>query len=137
MEIQACMESLEEVREPRRWQKGFRIPNFPNEKILLRKCGVANDLLYSSRNMIAAEEPMSQFNDMFKLLMSLYRDYGAMISEQKKMENGDWFNLADEEVFAFKRKINLWLENADEDQRSCTISERIHSKGSLNPTKLC
>ena len=130
------MESLEEVREPRRWQKGFRILNFPNEKILLRKCGVANDLLYSSRNMIAAEEPMSQFNDMFKLLMSLYREYGAMISEQKKMENGDWFNLADEEVFAFKRKINLWLENADEDQRSCTISERIHSKGSLNPTKL-
>ena len=39
--------------------------------------------------MIAAEEPMSQFNDMFKLLMSLYREYGAMISEQKKMENDD------------------------------------------------
>ena len=73
-------------------QKRFRISNFPNEKISLRKqllTPVAKDLLYSSRNMIAAEEPMSQFNDMFKLLMSLHREYGAMMSEQKKMENDD------------------------------------------------
>ena len=40
------------------------------------------------------------------------------------MENGDWFDLVDEEVFAFKRKINLWLKNVTEDQISCVISKK-------------
>ena len=71
-----------------------------------------------------------QLNEMFKLLMSQHREYGAMLSEEEQMENNDWFDLVDEEVFAFKRKINLWLKNVEEDQRSCARSERSHSKGS-------
>ena len=97
---------------------------------LLRKCGMIEDLLYSSRNIIAVEEEMSQLNDMFKLLMSLHRKYGAMLSEEEQMENYDWFYLVDEEVFAFKREINLCLKNVEEDQRSCARSERSNSKGS-------
>ena len=77
---------------------------------------MVEDLLYSSRNMIVAEEELSKLNDIFKLLMSLHREYGAMLSEEEQMENGDWFDLVDEEVFAFKRKINLWLKNVTEDQ---------------------
>ena len=81
---------------------------------------------------------MSQLNDMFELLMSLHRKYGAMLSVEEQMENGDWFDFVDEEVFTFKRKINLWLKNAEEDERSRAKSERSHSKGSckkvLNPT---
>ena len=45
------------------------------------------------------------------------------------MENDDWIDLVDEEVFAFNRKINFWLKNFQEDQ-SCARSERSHSKGS-------
>ena len=71
-----------------------------------------------------------QLNEMFKLLMSQHREYGAMLSEEEQMENNDWFDLVDEEVFAFKRKINFWLKNVEEDQRSCARSERSHSKGS-------
>ena len=74
---------------------------------------------------------MSQLNDMFKLLMSLHREYGAMLSEEEQMENEDWFDLVDEEFFAFKRKIKLWLKNVEEDQRSCPRSERAHSKNHL------
>ena len=85
---------------------------------LLRKCGVVEDLLYSSRNMIAVEEEMSQLNDMFKLLISLHREYGVMLSEKEQKENDDSFDLVDEEVFTFKRKINLWLKKIEEDQRS-------------------
>ena len=85
---------------------------------LLRKCGVVEDLLYSSRNMIAVEEEMSQLNDMFKLLISLHREYGVMLSEKEQKENDDSFDLVDEEVFTFKRKINLWLKKIKEDQRS-------------------
>ena len=95
---------------------------------LLRKCGVVEDLLYSSRNMTAIEE-MSQLNDMFKLLMSLHREHVAMLSEEEQMKNDDWFDLVDEEVFAFNRKVNLWLKNFKEDQKSCARSES-HSKGS-------
>ena len=51
-----------------------------------------------------------------------------MLNEEEQMENGDWFDLVDEEIFAFKRKINFWLKNVD--QRSCARSERSHSKGS-------
>ena len=96
---------------------------------LLRKCGVVEDLLYSSRNMIAIKE-MSQLNDLFKLLMSLHREYGAILSKEKQMENDDSFDLTDEEVFAFKRKINLWLKKFKEDQRLCARSEGSHSKES-------
>ena len=97
---------------------------------LLRNCGMVEDLLYSSRNMIAIKEEMSQLNDLFKLLISLHREYGAMLSEEKQMDNDYWFDLVDEKIFAFKRKINLCLKNVMEHQRSCARSERSHSKGS-------
>ena len=81
-------------------------------------------------NMIPVEEEMLQLNNMFKLLISLLREYSVTLSEKQQMENDDWFDLSDEEVFAFKKKINLWLKNVEEDQRSCARSERSHSKGS-------
>ena len=37
---------------------------------LLRKCGMAEGLLYSSRSMITIEEEMLQLNDMLKLLIT-------------------------------------------------------------------
>ena len=81
--------------------------------------------------MIAVEEEMLQFNVMFKLLMSLHRECGAMLCEEEQMENDDWFDFVDEEAFAFKRKINLWLKKVKEDQRLCARSEGSHSKGSF------
>ena len=95
---------------------------------VLRKCCMVEDLLYS--NMIAIEEEMSQHNDMFKVLMSLHREYGVMLSKEEQIENDDWFDHGDEELFAFKRKINLWLKNIKEDQRPYARSERSHSKES-------
>ena len=74
---------------------------------------------------------MSKLNDIFKLLMSLHREYSAMLSEEEQMENDDWFDFVEEEVFAFKRKINLWLKNVEEDQKLCARSERSHSKRSF------
>ena len=73
---------------------------------------------------------MSKLN-MYKLLMSLHREYGVMLREEEEMENNDWFDFFDEEVFTFKRKINLWLKNVEEDQRLCARSERSHSKRSF------
>ena len=42
-----------------------------------------------------------------------------MLSEEEQTENDDWFHLFDEEVFVFKRKVNLWLKNVEQKQRSC------------------
>ena len=95
---------------------------------LLRKCEVVEDFFYSSRNVIAVEEEMSQFNDIFRLLMSPHTEYGVMLSQEEQLKNGDWFDLVYEEIFAFKRTINVWLINAEEDQRSCAKFGRIHSK---------
>ena len=63
--------------------------------------------------------------------MSLHRENGVMLREEEEMENNDWFDFFDEEVFTFKRKINLWLKNVEEDQRLCARSERSHSKRSF------
>ena len=90
----------------------------------MRKCDVVVDLLYSGRNIFAVEDEMLQLNDMFKLLMSLHSEYDALLSEEEHVENDDWFDLVYEEVFAFKRKINLWLKNFEKDQRSCARSEK-------------
>ena len=54
--------------------------------------------------MIVAEEELSKLNDIFKLLMSLHREYGAMLSEEEQMENGDWFDLVDEEYLLSREK---------------------------------
>ena len=53
-----------------------------------------------------------------------------MLSEKAQMETDDWFDLVDEEVFAFKRKVNLWLKKVKEDPRSCAKTEGSYSKGS-------
>ena len=62
--------------------------------------------------------------------MSLHKEYGAMLSEEEQVENDNWFDLVDEEVFAFQRKINFWLKKFKKDQRSYARSEESHSKGS-------
>ena len=91
---------------------------------------MVEDLLSSGRNMITVKEEISQPNDMFKLFIPLHREHGAMLSEEEQMENDNWFDLVDEEVFAFKRKTNLWVKkNLEEDQRSCVKSERSHFRG--------
>ena len=103
---------------------------------LLRRYSMVEDFLCSSRNIITVKEKMLQLNDMFRLLMSLLRNslnaqvilLSAMLSEEEQMENDDWFHLFDEEVFVFKRKVNLWLKNVEQKQRSCISSERSHSK---------
>ena len=40
-------------------------------------------------------------NEMFKLIMSLHKEYGAMLSEEEQVKNDNWFDLVDEEVFTF------------------------------------
>ena len=55
-----------------------------------------------------------------------------MLSEEQQIENDDLLDLVDKEAFVFKRKINLWLKTVEEDQKSCTSSERSHSKKSSN-----
>ena len=85
--------------------------------------------------MIPVEEEMLQLNNMFKLLISLLREYSVTLSEKQQMENDDWFDLSDEEVFAFKKKINLGLRKTkDHVQDQKEVILRDHRKKVSNPT---
>ena len=63
------------------------------DKMYSRSLSVVQDLIYSCRKMIAVEEEMLQLNGIFKLLMTLHREYGVMLSEEQQMENDNWFDF--------------------------------------------
>ena len=101
---------------------------------LTRKSTAVQDLLYTSRNIVAVEEEMGQYNDILKMLMSLNDEYAKMLDAEEQIKNDEWVELLDEEVFNFKRGINIWLKNAEEDQSlkaSSKFAEKISSKKSI------
>ena len=85
---------------------------------LTRKYSAVEDLLYSSKNMLAVEEEMQQFNDLLKLLISLHGEYNGMLEGEVQMKNEEWFDRIDEEAFNFKRRVQAWLKSAEEDWQS-------------------
>ena len=63
------------------------------DKMYSRSLSVVQDLIYSCRKMIAVEEEMLQLNGIFKLLMTLHREYGVSLSDEQQMENDNWFDF--------------------------------------------
>ena len=81
---------------------------------LIRKCAAIEDLFYSSRNITAVQEEMCQFNDQLKLL-SLHEEFHAILEEEEKIESDEWIDIMDEQIFNFKRRVQTWLKNVEED----------------------
>ena len=63
----------ETLRERRRKINGRRI----------RKYSTIEDLLFSSKNVIAVEEEMKQFNDLFKMLLDAHQEYNQLLGENE------------------------------------------------------
>ena len=97
---------------------------------LIRKYPTIEDLLFSTRNVVAVQEEMGQFNDLFKTLMSAYEEYNALLEDKARVKEGEWFDEIDNQVFFFKRKIICWLQNAEEENKSKSLSRSSRSSAS-------
>ena len=99
--------------------KSFRLSTLKGrrEKInarLQRKSSTIEDLLYSTRNLVAVEEELAQFNDLFKMLLGIHEEYNALLEDEERAIDDDWFDDLDNRVCSFKRKTLNWVNSARE-----------------------
>ena len=92
---------------------------------LVRKYSTIEDLLFSCRNAVIVEEELCQFNDLFKMLLSVHEECSGLLHEEERHQDNEWFDEIDAQAFSFKRKIHAWLREVSEKQ-----SSRSYSKGS-------
>ena len=121
--------------------KSFRLSTLKErrQKInawLQRKISTIEDLLLSTRNLVAVEEEIAQFNDLFKMLLGIHEEYNALLEDEERAVDDDWFDDLDNRVRALKRKTLNWLNRAREEQQSSRHSSRsIRSPSSIHSKK--
>ena len=93
---------------------------------LIRKYSTIEDLLFSSRNAVIVEEELGQFNDLFKMLLSIHEECNGLLHEEERQQDDEWFDEIDAQAFSFKRKIHAWLREVSEKK----LSSRSSPKGS-------
>ena len=91
---------------------------------LIRKYSTIEDLLFSSKNVIAVEEEMKQFNDLFMMLLDAHQEYNQLLGDDERDRDDDWFDDADTQVCSFKMKGHCWLREAAQRARSSKCSSR-------------
>ena len=84
--------------------------------------------MYSSSNVTTVKEETDQFNDQFKELLSLHKEYVGLLPQEVANEEDDWFETVDEVVFTQKHKIYNWIKEVEDDNKS--RSSRSSSKKS-------
>ena len=102
---------------------------------LQRKSSTIEDPLFSTRNLVAVEEELTQFNDLFKILLGIHEEYNALLEDEERAIDDDWFDDLDNQVCAFKTKTLNWANSAHEEQQSSRHSSKssrsqssIHSR---------
>ena len=70
------------------------------------------------------EEELAQFNDLFKVLQGIHEEYNALLEDEERATDDDWFDDLDNGVCAFKRKTLNWVNSAREEQQSSRHSSR-------------
>ena len=83
------------------------------------------------------EEEVAQFNDLFKMLLSIHGEYNTLLEDEERAVDDDWFDDLDNRVCASKRETLNWVNSAREEwqssRHSCRSSRSrrtIHSKRS-------
>ena len=85
---------------------------------LIRNHSTIEDLLFPSKNIIAVEEQMKQFNDLFKMLLDAYQENNQLLGDYEKGRDDNWFDDVDTQVCSFKRKVHCWLRKAAQRAKS-------------------
>ena len=71
-----------------------------------------------TRSLVAVEEELAQFNDLFKMLLGTYEEYNALLEDEERAVDDDWFGDLASRVCAFKRKTLNWVNSVSEEQQS-------------------
>ena len=74
--------------------------------------------MYSSSNVKTVNEKTDQFNDQFKELVSLHKEYFDLLPQEVVNEEDDWFETIDEVVFTQKHKICNWIKEVEDESKS-------------------
>ena len=90
---------------------------------LLKKSDATEDLFYSSKNKVAGEEELAQFNDIQKLVVAAHK-------ECKQYMEDEWIDEVDEMILNFKRKVHSWLKETNENDRCSKASSKTKSHSS-------
>ena len=91
---------------------------------LLRKSGAIEDLIYSSKNKVAVEEELSQFNDIPKLIVAAHEACKQYMEEEEMNNTDEWLDEVYEMIFNFKRKVHSWLKETNDDDRCSKASSK-------------
>ena len=83
----------------------------------IRKYATFEDLLFSTRNVVVVQEEMGQCSDLLKMLLSAHEEYNALLEDEARAKEDEWFDGIDNQVFSFKRKITCWLKNVEEENK--------------------
>ena len=75
--------------------KSFRLSTLKErkEKInawLQRKSTTIEDLFFSTRNVVTVAE-LAQFNYLFKILLGTHGKYNALLDDEERAVDDDWF----------------------------------------------
>ena len=97
---------------------------------LLRKSGAIEDLFYSSKNKVAVEEELAQFNDILKLVVAAHKECKQYMEEEEINNTDESLDEVDEMIFNFKRKVHSWLKETNEDDRCSKASSKTKSHSS-------
>ena len=84
--------------------------------------------MYSSSNVRTVKEETDQFNDQFKELVSLHKEYVGLLPQEMVDKEDYWFETVDEVAFTQKHKIYNWINEVEDDNKS--RSSRSSSKKS-------
>ena len=84
---------------------------------MTRKCKLIDDLMYSSSNVTTVKEETDHFNDQFKYLVSLQKEYVGLLPQEVFDEEDDWFETVDEVVFTQKHKIKNWIKEVEDNNK--------------------
>ena len=103
--------------------KSFRLSTLKgrrekNNARLQKKSSINENLLFSTRNLVAVEEELAQFNDLFKMLLGTHEEYNALLEDEERAIDNDWFDDSYSRVCTFKWKTLKWGNSLREEQQS-------------------
>ena len=72
--------------------------------------------MYSSKNYVAVEEALAQFDYIFKQLLLVHQEFHSLLEDDEKLADEEWFEEVDECVFTFRHKVCNCLKEAETEQ---------------------
>ena len=85
--------------------------------MLLRRCSTIEDLLFSTKNLVAMEGELAELNYLVKMLMDTHEEHNVLLDDEARATDNDWFDNLDNQVCTFTRK-RLLAEIVHEEQQS-------------------